>query len=179
MRKSLLRFSVFPLILLICFITGCKQQEEQAAAETKPTDNLQSDKIPQAVTDSLKTRFPMAEIQKWTEETEEGVVVYDIEFTQEGKKFEADIKADGTLANWEEAIETKDLPEAVSQAVETKYPGSTIREIMQITNVSDGTEALEGYEIVLQTPDMKEVEVTLDPDGKILEDSGEKKPEEK
>lgn len=178
MRKSRLRFSIFPLILLICFITGCKQQEAPAA-ETKPTDNLQLDKIPPAVMDGLKTRFPMAEIQKWTEETEEGVVVYDIEFTQEGKKFEVDVKADGTLANWEETIEAKDLPEAVSQAVETKYPGSTIREIMQITNVNDGTEALEGYEIVLQTPDMKEVEVTVGPDGKILEDSGEKKPEEK
>ena len=38
---------------------------------------------------------------------------------------------------------------------------------------------LEGYEIELTTADKKEVEVTVAPDGKILEDSGEKKEEKK
>ena len=50
----------------------------------------------------------------------------------------------------------------------------------QVTEVKDGKDKLEGYEIVLETADKKEVEVTVAPDGKILEDStDEKKKEEK
>ena len=44
---------------------------------------------------------------------------------------------------------------------------------MQITSMESGTDALEGYEIVLETAENKEVEVTVAPDGVILEDSAE------
>jgi uncharacterized membrane protein YkoI len=46
---------------------------------------------------------------------------------------------------------------------------------MMITAVVEGKDKLEGYEVVIQTPDGKEVEVTVSDDGKILEDSGEVK----
>jgi hypothetical protein len=147
--------------------------------EKKAEHDLQLDKIPKVVMDALKGKFPKAEIHKWTKEKEGEIIVWDIEFKQEGRKFEADIKEDGTIYNWEKAIEAKDLPEAAKKAVQTKYPRSTIKEIMEITAVNDGKDALEGYEIVLETADKKEVEVTVAPEGKILEDSGEKKPEEK
>lgn len=179
MKNRLLRFSIFPLILLLCFVLSCKQQEEKAAVETKAMADLQLDKIPQAVMDALKAKFPKAEIDKWTKEKEGDIVIYDIEFKQESRKFEADIKEDGAIHNWEKAIEIKDLPEAARKAVETKYSKSTIKEIMEITAVMDGKDTVEGYEIVLETVDRKEVEVTVAPDGKIIEDSGEKKQEEK
>lgn len=41
-----------------------------------------------------------------------------------------------------------------------------------ITAVVDGQDTLEGYEIVLQTVDGKEVEITVAPDGTVKEDSG-------
>jgi hypothetical protein len=147
----------------------------QPAARAQGKDQLGLDKIPKKVMDALKTRFPKAEIHKWTEEKEGDVVVYDIEFKQESRKYEADIKEDGTIDNWEREIAAKDLPKAVEKAVETKYPKSTLKEIMAVTAVKDGKDALEGFEIVLETADKKEVEVTVAPDGKILEDSGEKK----
>ena len=138
-------------------------------------DKLDLDKIPKKVMDALKTRFPKAEIHKWTKENEGGNVVYDIEFKQEGRKFEADIKEDGTIVNWEKEIAAKDLPDAVKKAVDKKYPKATLKEIMEITEVKDKKEALHGYEVVLLTADRKRVEVTVAPDGKILEDSGAKK----
>jgi hypothetical protein len=46
---------------------------------------------------------------------------------------------------------------------------------MAITAVKDGRDALEGYEIVLETADRKGVEVRVAPNGEVLEDSGEKK----
>jgi hypothetical protein len=122
--------------------------------------------------DALKARFPKPEIHQWTREKEGGVVLYDIEFQQEGRKFEADVREDGVIDNWERQIAATDLPEAVTKAVQTKYPKCTMREIMAVTAVKNGQDVLEGYEVVLQTADKKDVEVTVAPDGKVLEEGG-------
>jgi hypothetical protein len=137
------------------------------------------DKIPKAVMDALKSKFPKPEITKWTKETEGGKVIYDIEFKQDGRKCEADIQEDGTFVNIEREIAAKDLPEAVAKAVATKYPGSTLKEIMEIKVPKGTEEKLDGYEVVLETADKKSVELTVAPDGKILEDSGAPKKEDK
>src|SRR5262245_32868159 len=98
-------------------------------------DKVEPDKIPKAVMDALKAKFPKAVIDKCTKEKEGNDVVYDIEFKQEGRKFEADIKEDGTIVNYEKEIAAKDLPAAVKAAVEKKYPKSTIKEVMEVTEV--------------------------------------------
>lgn len=138
-------------------------------------DKPDLDKIPKKVMDTLKARFPNAEIHKWTREQEGDTVLYDIEFRQEGRKFEADIRESGAFHNWEREIAAEDLPETVRKAVEGRYPRAVLKEIMAIAAVTDGKEVLEGYEIVMETADRKEAEVTVAPDGKILQDSGEKK----
>jgi len=138
-------------------------------------DKLKLDEIPKKVMDALKARFPKAEIHKWTKEKEGADVVYDIEFKENGRKCEADIKEDGTYVNYEREIAAKDLPKAVTDAVEKKYPKATMKEIMEIMEVKGKEDKLEGYEIVLVTADKKEVEVTIAPDGKVLEDSTEEK----
>jgi hypothetical protein len=136
---------------------------------------LDLDKIPKKVMDSLKAKFPKAEIHKWTKEKEGDAEVYDIEFTENGRKCEADIKEDGTMVNYEKEVAAKDLPKAVLEAVEKKYPKATLKECMECTEIKGKEEKLEGYEINLVTADKKAVEVTVSPEGKILEDSSEKK----
>jgi len=157
--------------LLAVVLAGFLLAMPTAGTQKKP--NL--DKIPKQVMDALKAKFPKAEIDKWSKEKEDGMVIYDFEFKQEGQKFEADIKEDGTIHNWEREISVKDLPEIVRKAVEAKYPQSVIKEIMAITEVTDGKEELEGYEIILETARKKEIEVTVAPDGKFLEGPGVKK----
>jgi len=132
---------------------------------------LHLDKVPKKVMNALKSKFPGAEIYKWTREKEGDIVVYDFEFKQGNQDFEADIKEDGTIHNWEKAIGAGDLPEAVKTAVRKKYPHSILKEIMVITAIKDGKDVLEGYEIVLETVNKKEVEVMVAPDGEILEES--------
>jgi Putative beta-lactamase-inhibitor-like, PepSY-like len=154
--------------LFMAVFAGLLLGQPAASAQEK-------DKIPKKVMDTLMAKFPKAEIHKWTKEKEGDVVVYDLEFKQEGRKFEADIKEDGTIHNWEKEVAVKDVPDAVKKAVEKKYPRSNPKEIMQITAVKNGKEEREGYEIVLETAGKKEVEVTVAPDGRILEDSGNKK----
>lgn len=179
MEDTLLRFYVVAATLLPFSLFSCGQQTEKAAVEDTAQDDLRLGNIPQVVMDGLKDRFLSVEIRKWTIEKEGDIVVYDIEFEQDGRKFEADIKEDGSIHNWEKAIEVTDLSDVVKMAADMKYPKSTINEIMEITAVMDGKDVLEGYEIVLETDDMKEVEITVASDGNILEDSGETKPKGK
>jgi preprotein translocase subunit SecD len=157
--------------LLTVVLAGFLLAMPTAGVQKKP--NL--DKIPKIVMDALKARFHKAEIDKWSKEKEGGIVIYDFEFKQEGQKFEADIKEDGTIHNWEREISVKDLPEIVRKAVEAKYSKATLKEIMAITAVTDGKEELEGYEILLETVRKREIEVTVAPDGKFLEGPGVKR----
>lgn len=132
-------------------------------------------RIPKAVMDALIARFPGALIEKWTLEKEDGRELYDIEFRQKRRKMEADIFSDGALHNWEREVAVKDLPAAVVKTIERRYPGATLTEAMAVTAVTAGKEALEGYEVALETADKRDVEVTVAPGGTILEDSGGKK----
>lgn len=172
------RFLIVTLVLMLCAITGCEQKKETPAVEEKATTDLKPESIPQVVMDGLKAKFASAEIDKWEREMEGEVMIYDFEFTQDGQKFEADIKEDGSILNWEKAIDVTDLPEAARMAAEAKYPGAAFKEVMEIMAVTEGMDALEGYEIVLETADMKYAEIMVTAEGEILEDSGEGKPEE-
>jgi hypothetical protein len=146
-----------------------------ASSPALPTEIQDLEKVPRKVMETLRNKFPGATIDKWTREKEGDVVIYDFEMKHGRRKFEADIREDGTLHNWEKEVGVDALPAAVKKAVETRYPNSTIKEIMAITAVKNGREELEGFEIVLRTVQKEEVEVSVAPSGKILEDSGEKK----
>lgn len=125
--------------------------------------------IPSNVMAALTAKFPQAKIDKWTREKEEGKEVYDIEFRQGDRKFEADIFADGTIHNWEQQVAVSDLPQPVVNAVSRQFPKASMKDIMAVTAFTKGTEHLEGYEIVVQRSHKKDVEVTIAPDGRILE----------
>jgi hypothetical protein len=131
--------------------------------------------IPPKVLNALTTKFPLAKIDKSSREKEDGKDVYDIEFSQGGKKFEADIFADGTFHNWEQQIAASDLPQPVVQTVARQFPQATMKEIMAVTEVTGGNERLQGYEIVVQRAHKKDVEMTVAPDGRILEGPGKEK----
>jgi hypothetical protein len=150
-----------------------------SAVASQRREGLNLDKIPTKILEGLKAKFPDAEIYKWTKEQEGDIVVYDFEFKHQGQKFEADIKEDGTFHNWEKAVTYESLPDAVKKTVEQKYPNATIKEVMEITAVKNGKDELEGYEVVLEIGDRKGIEITLAPDGKILEEDSEAEPMKK
>ena len=125
---------------------------------------------PQPVLQAIEKRFPGATIQKWSKENEHGAVLYDVEFTQDGKKLEADVTPDGTIDNWEREIPVSELPQAVRDGALAARPGASIVEAMACTRVADGKDALEGYEVILQPARGKKSEVTVSPDGKVIED---------
>src|SRR5262245_56212633 len=138
MRQSLVLCGALALFLIIA------TRELRAKEEPVPQDQT-----PKAVMDALLAKFPKAKIDKCVKEKEGDDLVYDIEFKQEGRKCEADIKEDGTYINYEKAIEAKDLPKKVREAIDKKYPKATLKEIMEETEVKGKEEKLSAYEVVL------------------------------
>ena len=134
-------------------------------------EKVEADKLPQKVKDTLKAKFPGAMITAATKTTENGVVIYDIEMTKDGKKHEMDCKEDGVIVNFENEIAAKDLPKAVTDAVKAKYPNSTIKVVMEVIGVKDKKEALEEYEVIIDSADKKDLELTVSPDGKKIEEA--------
>lgn len=171
MKCLFLRFSIIPLILMLFAVFSCEQKTEKANDGKMAQEDLELDKIPEVVMDALKAKFPIAEIQKWSKETEKDIVLYDIEFKQKDQKFEADIMEDGTIFNWEKEIMINDLPYTVRKAVEDKYANAKIKEIMEIKIPMEKDDLLEGYEMVLETAENQISEVTVAPNGMFLEDS--------
>ncbi|MCR4439797.1 MAG: hypothetical protein QHJ34_10560 [bacterium] len=154
---------------VVCLgILACSQ-------ETPVTEEM----IPKAVKDALLARFPTAEIGRATRAKEGGAIVYDVEFKEGDRKCEADIREDGSYINYEKAIAPSDLPEAIRQAIEERYPESTLKEAMEETEVRGKEERLSAYEVTITTTNDKEAEVRVSAQGKILEDSGAKKPKNK
>jgi uncharacterized membrane protein YkoI len=150
-----------------------------AWAEDKKPEKIAPDKLPKAVMDAIKGRFPKAEITSAEMETEDGKVVYDIELKSEGRKYEMDIQEDGTIIEIEKEVALKDVPEAVTKAVKAKYPKSTIKEVMEVNKVKDKKETPDHYEVTIETADKKEVELEVSLDGKSVKAEGEKKETDK
>ena len=132
-------------------------------------EKVSPDKLPEKVSQALKRRFPSAQVQQITRETEDGKVVYDIEMVQGGTKHEMDCQEDGTIVDIQNEIPVKDLPAAAVTAIAAKHPGSKIKEVGEILIVQGTAEKRDHFEVLIEDSNKKEVELTISLDGKIVE----------
>ena len=139
-----------------------------ARADEEKEKKISEDKLPREVAASIKARFPGAKLTSIEKEKENGQVVYDIELKHEGRKYEMDIKEDGTIIEIEKEVEAKDVPAAVTKAVADKYPGASIKEVMEVNKVKDKQETPDHYEVVIVTAEKKKMEVEVSLDGKSI-----------
>src|SRR5262249_49070147 len=134
--------------------------------EKTKAEKLTADKLPKAVADAVKARFPNPEYTSITKEIEGGKVVYDLEFTHKGRKYEMDIQEDGTVIEIEKEVAARDVPEAVTKALKAKYPTAKVEVVMEVNKVKDNKETPDHYEVTLKTADNKTMEVLISLDGK-------------
>jgi len=161
--RTLLCGAVAVLTLLAASVVA------RAAEEEVPLD-----KLPKAVTAAVKKKFPKAELVKASKEDND----YEVTIKAEDTTIDVTVTDDGKIKSIEKTITAKQLPKAVADAVEEKYPNATHKKIEEITTADD---KVEKYEFLLVTKDKKTLEVTFDPKGKFLEEEkkGEDKKEEK
>lgn len=131
-------------------------------------ESVDRNHLPKEISGALGVRFPDSKVISAVKETENGQVVYDIELEQNGRKFESDIKADGTILEIEKEIAQKSWPKALPAAIAAKYPKAAIREVMEVNKVAGKKETPDHYEVTLTTGDKKSKEVLASLDGKTI-----------
>src|SRR5262249_40270653 len=145
-----MRPTKFAVLVLAAFVSGALARGAWADEEKVPLD-----KLPKAVSDAVKKRFPGAELSGASKETENGKTVYEITLGHGGHKMDVTFGGDGQLQGIEKEISPKDLPKPVANALEGKYPKATHKTIEEVIKVKDGKEYLESYEVLLVTADKK------------------------
>lgn len=149
-----------------------------ADEKDKKEEKVSADKLPKAVADAIKARFPAGEITGAEKETEDGKVVYDIELKEKGRKYEMDILEDGTILEIEKEIAAKDVPAAITKAVEGKYPKAKVVEVMEVNKVKGKDETPIHYEVTIEA-DGKKSELIVSLDGTSVKTEDEAKKEKK
>jgi len=144
------------------------------AAVRADEEKIPLDKVPKAVREAVKDKFPGAKLIGAEKEKEDKQTVYEIKLEHKGQKREATFKPDGTLVGVEKEIAAKDLPGAVTEALEAKYPKAAYKKVEEETKGDKVT-----YEVLLVTADKKTFEVVLDPRGKILKTESKDKKKDK
>lgn len=145
-----------------------------SAAAVDKAEKIAPGKLPKKIKDAVNARFPGAEVTSAEKEKENGEVVFDIELKHEGRKYEMDIKEDGTIVEIEKEVASKDVPEVITKAVKGKFPTATIKEVMEVNKVTGKKEKPIHYEVTIETGGKtKEVVVSLD--GKTVKGGGEEK----
>jgi hypothetical protein len=145
-------------------------------------EKLPLDKLPKAVSEAVKKRFPKAELVEAAKETskdgDKEKVEYEVTIKDGETKIDVMLTPDGKITLIEKEIAAKDLPKAVTDALDAKYPKATLKVVEEVIKVTDGKEALDFYEVLLVTAEKKTFEVKLTAGGKITE-TEEKKEEKK
>lgn len=148
-------------VLFALLVVGLRAQDEK----------VDINKLPSKVAEVVKAKFPGAKITVATKATENGKVIYDIEMTKDGKKHEIDVEENGVIVNFENQIAPQDLPAAVTAAVKAKYPNCTIKEVMEVMVIKDTKDTLDEYEVIIDTADKKDLELTVSADGTKIEEA--------
>ena len=157
--RSLLAISTLALIaIVIGWNVSANADEEEVPL----------DQVPKAVLEAIRAKFPHAKLTGAAKETEDGKTTYEVELEYKDSEYTVSATADGKITEIEREIEIKDLPKAVSDAIKKKYPGAKLDGAEEVTADNKTT-----YEVEIETSDKKELELTIDPSGKILKEEAE------
>jgi hypothetical protein len=163
MRKTISRLGTCAVVGLFLVGTLARSDDKKVPL----------DKVPKPVMDAIKARFPGADVTSVEKETEDGKIIYDVELKHKDRKYEMDIEENGTVLEIEKEIVAKDVPAAVTKAVEAKYPKSTIKEVMEVNKVKGKEETPIHYEVTIETSEKKTMEVIVSLDGKSVKTEAE------
>jgi hypothetical protein len=128
------------------------------------------DKLPKAVLQGVKKRFPQAELKGAEKEREEGQTLYEVAIRDGEQNVEVTLTPKGVITEIEKRIEARDVPRAAADALEKRYPKATYKIVEEVFKVKDGEESLEYYEVLLVSAEKKRVEVSVTSEGKIVKE---------
>jgi hypothetical protein len=131
---------------------------------------IPTDRVPRAVLNAAKARFPGAKIQRASEETEDGKPLYSLEMKHQRRDLDVSFKGDGTVVLAATAVPRKELPKVVLRSVARRYPGASLRHAGAVRKGPEPKKTADYYEFYLLTVDNRPRLVTVDPKGEVLDD---------
>lgn len=144
-----------------------------ASARAGKEEKLALDKLPQAVANAVKARFPDAKLKGAEKEEEDGETIYEVGLVENsGQKVDVSLVADGTIKEIERELEAADLPKPVRETVSAKYAGGKVKIVEEVILVKEGKEQLDCYEFKIAKGD-KVTEVKIAADGKVKKEEAE------
>ena len=152
---------------MLGFVSAVRADEEEVPLKD----------VPKVVLDAVKARFPGAELKEAAKETEDGKTTYEVALDDKGKGVDVSLTAEGKITEIETEVAAKDLPKAVTAAIEAKYPKAKLKQAEERIEFEDGEEE-KSYEVQVVTADGKDVEVTVDEEGEIEDDEKDEKKDE-
>lgn len=140
-------------------------------------EKIPLDKVPKPVLEAVKAKFPGATLVGAEKEKADGKTVFEVKLKARGQAVEVTVTPEGKILTVEKVIEAKDVPKAVTEALEAKYPKATVKLIEEISK----DDKVAAYEFQIVTAAKKKLEVQFDPSGKFLEEekNDEKKEDKK
>ncbi|HEV7682212.1 MAG TPA: PepSY-like domain-containing protein [Pyrinomonadaceae bacterium] len=135
MTQVTLRVVLFTLAVVVIsgFAGSVLGQEQKILAKS----------VPSAVINAFKSSYPNATIKGFAREKENGKIFYEIESKDGAVGRDVLYNADGSVAEIEETVAASDLPEAIRDSINSKYPNAVItkaEKTIQGENV--------GYEVI-------------------------------
>jgi len=135
-------------------------------ARADDEEKVPLDKLPKAVADAIKDKYPGAELVSATKDTDDDGVTYDVTIKYKKQELDVTLTPEGKIVQVEREIEVKEVPKVVMDAVKKKYPKATFKGASEITKDDKVAE----YELDVVTKDKKHLYVTFDTDGKFIDD---------
>jgi hypothetical protein len=149
------RFLCGAAVLLVAGVAARADEEE-----------VPLDKLPKAVVEAIKAKFPKAELVSADKETDKDKkTTYEVTIKNGGQELEVSVTPEGKILTVAREIPIADLPKAVVAAIKTRYPRATLKSAEEI---SEDDKVVE-YEVVIAVG-KKQLEVTFDPKGKFIEE---------
>src|SRR5437016_1779571 len=130
-------------------------------------ENIELDKLPKAVVDAIKAKYPDAKMVSAEKETKDDKTFYEVVIKNKDRSLELLLTAEGKIVSVEQEIPAKDLPKAVAKAIEDKYPKGTIKSVEEETKDDKVTYGVLLENDVLIEKEKQKVQLQLSADGKI------------
>lgn len=124
--------------------------------------------VPAAVMIAVKSRFPNGVPTQASSEVKGGKTFYEVTLKDGSRQIDVTSTADGQFVEVEGALSEKDLPAAVTAAINAKYPGASYRIVEDVQTSDPAAPRSSYYEVLLETSDKHFVEVEIAADGTIL-----------
>lgn len=137
-----------------------------AAGGWADDEKLPLDKVPQAIKDAVKAKYPKAEIVSAEKGDVDGTKVFEFKLKEGTKEWEVAFTPDAKFHSSEEPLAVADIPAKVKEAFTKKYGDPKIVSAEKETT-GEGDKAKVIYEIIFEKGKDK-LEAQFDPEGKFL-----------